>query len=335
MGRSGKQTRKFDIRPAPTPVVYVGSLPFFAKALPDPEAVLPASVAFEVPSSTTAGSDSTYYLDPGISPTTTEFTPVLASGYTRSSKGDVVQAMVVRPMSLIDPVLPPGYGFAVIDSSCAVLFHSDSFRDMKENFCQESKGTSELKPWLFGGIDSSIDISYAGQPERAFISPMNIADMKAMGASSKVTMPQFAGGPAYLVVFRTADYALTLNLTIMVVCSLLLGGYFIVILLLIAFDISLRGPMQLVTAPRQMWPCSENSLKVCTHLHRECGTPYALLASLFTTLRSSFIGSDSLSCYSRASFMVSETQLRGKSPCTIWCLAPRSVIRRVAGKLHS
>ena len=259
--RSGKQTRKFDIRPAPTPVVYVGSLPFFAKALPDPEAVLPASVAFEGPSSTSAGSDSTYYLDPGISPTTTEFTPVLASGYTRSSKGDVVQAMVVRPMSLIDPVLPPGYGFAVIDSSCAVLFHSESFRDMKENFCQESKGTSELKPWLFGGIDSAIDISYAGQPERAFISPMNIADMKAMGASTKVTMPQFAGGPAYLVVFRTADYALTLNLTIMVVCSLLLGGYFIVILLLITFDISLRGPMQLVTAPRQMWPCSENSLK--------------------------------------------------------------------------
>jgi hypothetical protein len=257
--RNGRQTRKFDIRPAPTPVVYVGSLPFFTKALPDPEEASPASEAAKL--SGASATDSNYYLDPGISPTTAEFTPVLSSAYTHSSKGEVVRALVVRPMSLIDPVLPPGYGFAVIDSSCAVLFHSESFRDMKENFCQESKGTSELKPWLFGGIDSAIDISYAGQPERAFISPMNIADMNAIGTSSKITMPQFASGAAYLVVFRTADYALTLNLTIMVVCSILLGCYIVVILLLITFDISLRGPMQLITAPRQMWPCSENSLK--------------------------------------------------------------------------
>ncbi len=258
--RNGRQTRKFDIRTAPTPVVYVGGLPFFAKALSNPQEL---ALAGEIgtKSSDVAGNDATYYLDPEISPTTAEFTPVLASAYTRSSKGDVVQAMVVRPMSLIDPILPPGYGFAVIDSSCAVLFHSESFRDMKENFCQESKGTSELKPWLFGGIDSSIDISYIGQPERAYISPMNIADMKAMGASSKFTMPQFASGSAYLVVFRTADYALTLNLAIMVVCSILLGCYVVVLLILISVDISLRGPLQLITAPRQMWPSSENSLK--------------------------------------------------------------------------
>jgi hypothetical protein len=259
--RNGKQTRKFDIRPAPTPVVYVGALPFFTRALPDQEEVPLVSAEVGSKSSNAAETDSVFYLDPALSPTTAEFTPVLASAYTRPSKGDVVQAMVVRPMSLIDPVLPPGYGFAVIDASCVVLFHSESFRNMKENFCQESKGTSELKPWLFGGIDSAIDISYAGQPERAFISPMNAADMNATGTSTRITMPQFASGAAYLVVFRTADYALTLNLTIMVVCSILLGCYIGVILLLITFDISLRGPMQLITAPRQMWPCSDNSLK--------------------------------------------------------------------------
>jgi hypothetical protein len=259
--RNGKQTRKFDIRPSPTPVVYVGALPFFAKALPDPAALSPAGDTNGATTSSNGGIDSTYYLDPGISPTTAEFTPVLASAYTGPSNGEAVQALVVRPMSLIDPILPPGYGFAVIDSSCAVLFHSDSFRDMKENFCLESKGPTELKPWLFGGTDSSIDISYAGQPERAFITPMNIADMTALGASTKITMPRFASGPAYLVVFRSADYALTLNLTIMVVCSLLLGCYFLVLLILIGTDISLRGPMQLITAPRQMWPCAGNSLK--------------------------------------------------------------------------
>src|SRR5262249_50433162 len=34
-------------------------------------------------------------------------------------------ALNVRPQSLVDPVVPPGYGFAVLDPTGRVLFHSE------------------------------------------------------------------------------------------------------------------------------------------------------------------------------------------------------------------
>ena len=174
---------------------------------------------------------------------------------------------------------------------------------MKENFCQESKGTSELKPWLFGGIDSAM-ASYAGQPERAFISPMNIADMKAMGASTKVTMPQFAGGPAYLVVSSHGrlrahaephDHGSALTSVGRLLHCHPTSDYLRHI-----------APRSDAIGDRATTDVAllRKQPQVCTHLHRECSTPYVLLASLFTTLRSSFTGSDVSVCYSRASSMV-------------------------------
>jgi hypothetical protein len=246
--RSGEQVRKIDLRHAATPIVNVGQFPSFTKVVTDEE----------WPPGTPASSSAAkrYYLDPEISTTTAEFSPALAVPFTMPSKeGIKVQVLSVRPMSLVEPILPPGYGFAVIDRDCGVLFHSEVFRNKRDNFCQESKGNSELDPWLFGANDGLIDISYAGRPERAFITSMPPVEMRN-GATL-----QFAEGPVHLIVFRIADYALTLNLAIVLVCAILLGLYFLVLLAATIVYLSVRGPLHLIDAPRPFWPCAENGLK--------------------------------------------------------------------------
>jgi hypothetical protein len=49
---------------------------------------------------------------------------------------DIVMASADLP-SVVRPVLPPGFGFAVIDESGKVLFHADPNRNLLENFLEE------------------------------------------------------------------------------------------------------------------------------------------------------------------------------------------------------
>jgi hypothetical protein len=43
-----------------------------------------------------------------------------------------------RALSLIDPTLPLGFGFALVDDTGTVLFHSDKYRNNRENFLVET-----------------------------------------------------------------------------------------------------------------------------------------------------------------------------------------------------
>lgn len=281
---SGQQLRKLDIRPAPTPLVNNAPQQFFKKSISDRGWTL-----------TQNGSDAhssspedpchlarRYYLEPLISPTTARFGPVLAASYPPDCKKHAaVLAVVIRPMSLLDPVMPPGYGFAVIDADCNVLFHSEAFRDMRENFCRESKGTEELRPWLFGAVDSPIDISYAGRPGRAFFTsfPNQKSSEPNHKSSESVGMPQFqfANGPTYLVVFRIPEHELTLNLAIMLVCSILLGFYFVLLLVAIGFLRLLPVSLLPGTLPRLLWPCDRKAKRYL----QVCGANIAVLVSFW------------------------------------------------------
>jgi hypothetical protein len=49
----------------------------------------------------------------------------------------VVAAISSRLMSVISPVLPPGQGFAIVDRTGLVQFHSDRIRNVRENLFQE------------------------------------------------------------------------------------------------------------------------------------------------------------------------------------------------------
>ena len=115
--------------------------------------------------------------------------------------------LVAQPFSLIDPVLPYGYGFALVDRKGAVLFHADKTRNRHENFEQESDWNKELYAATFGhATQRSMPINYRGRAYRALVVPVaNVSQ-----------------APWLLIVYRDLTSVRTLNLQVITMTSTLL-----------------------------------------------------------------------------------------------------------------
>lgn len=250
----GNQVLKLDVRAAPTPPTGVSRFAFFQNFASTVEWRSPHPSVQDRPClSIPPDLDhiDRAYLQPAVSANTDEFAPILAAPFGGDPEPDPserisFQALALRPISMIDPLLPPGYAFAVIDNDCLVLFHSDSFRNLKENFCDESKNKTELRPWLVGGADTSLNITYSGRTQRAYLTSFPLP-----GIASK--------GNAFLVVFRDGERQLTVNLAMILVSSILLGVYFLVLVALAVSHLSLRESLRQAYAPGFVWPCRQNS----------------------------------------------------------------------------
>ncbi len=258
----GNQVAKVDIRKVATPPLKLTRFPFYQAVKAKEEWFDPSSRKNEAacaPVSARLDSYGYSFFQPIMSPNTNEFAPVLSAPFgslADTKPGDeardagriALQALVFRPMSVIDPLLPPGYGFAVINGDCQVLFHSDSFRDLRENFCEESKDRSELHPWQVSGVDASLNITYGGRGERAYLTNFRFPGLSA-------------GQAVYLLVYQEGDRQLTLDMAVIVVCSIIMGAYFSVLCLAVAGHFVLRGHFQWHYAPRIVWPCREYAME--------------------------------------------------------------------------
>jgi hypothetical protein len=260
--QNGQQQIKVDVQQVLTPMINVGSLSYFKNSVsdrnwlhtegdapPHQDEQVPSPPSSCLPLGPEALLSAHLRAEPRFSVNTGEFHLLLAApvgaGNEHQDKEISVQAMTTEPLSLVNPILPPGYGFAVVDDKCLVLFHSQSVRNLKENFCEESKDHTELMPWLRSGSDTWLDISYTGRRERAYLRPLSL--------------PGFS--TAFLVVFQEPEREVTLNLAIILVCSILLGSYFVIPLLVALLHLSLRGPLRWVYPPQVIWPYKENALR--------------------------------------------------------------------------
>ena len=79
--------------------------------------------------------------------------------------------------SLIGPVLPPGFAFAVIDDSGDVLFHSDRQRNGNENFFVETDNNRRLRAQVAAHSADALNINYWGAQYRAYVKPMQLPGM--------------------------------------------------------------------------------------------------------------------------------------------------------------
>ena len=80
-------------------------------------------------------------------------------------------AAITIPMrSLIDPVLPPGFAFAVIDHAGKVLFHSDRQR-WHEDFFVETDNNRRLRAQIAAHSAEHLNIRYWGSEHRAYLKP--------------------------------------------------------------------------------------------------------------------------------------------------------------------
>jgi hypothetical protein len=96
-----------------------------------------------------------------------------------------VTAIAIPMRSLIGPVLPPGFAFAVIDHTGKVLFHSDRQRNGNEDFFVETDNNRRLRAQVAAHSSDALNINYWGAEYRAYVKPMNLPDMYVVAMAQK------------------------------------------------------------------------------------------------------------------------------------------------------
>src|SRR6185312_8713215 len=104
-----------------------------------------------------------FRMEPLFSPNTGEFLVILAASFDAGGNKNVallhlrVKALAIRFESLINTVLPLGYGYAIVEPSGRVLFDSIPARNLTEDFTKESRDDPALRALLSQGTSGAVD----------------------------------------------------------------------------------------------------------------------------------------------------------------------------------
>jgi len=226
----GSQIVKYTMDRFSTPQTPVNDRPFFQ----DIAAGQPNRLA-------TLDNQHYYSLQALFSPNTGLFSTVLATPVEYGSGKSGTQAFVFRPLSLVDPVLPPDFGFAILNRDGNVLFHSNSLRNISENFIQECKDQAALQAAIFSNLGQTMNIDYSGKNRRALITRI-----RNLGPE-----------PLTFIVFFNAETTQTTNMAIILIGSVLMAFYTGFLLLIAAIDLLRENKYP----PALIWPRRELSFR--------------------------------------------------------------------------
>ena len=196
-------------------------------------------------------------MDPLFSPNTGEFLVTLAAPWSGAdaapqqrnratvaypkTKNPVIKVLAIKVESLVKPVLPTGFGFAVVAPDGKVLFHSSAVRNLNEDFIKEARGDVSLQALLAQGSTGVLDINYLGTKKKMWITPLQAA-----------IHPRLT-----LVVFKDVSDTTTMNMAVVVVFSVLVMCYAILPVFLVVLVHVVRRkeyPLEVI------WPnCSRRS----------------------------------------------------------------------------
>ena len=117
--------------------------------------------------------------------------------------------LTTQLLSLHDPILPPSFGFALVDETGNVWFHSDARRNLQENFLDETDEPS-LQAAMSNRAPLRISGSYLGKDHDFYLRPLE-------------------GMPLHLVVFRESGlylstHAQILSTTLILILAAFLAG---------------------------------------------------------------------------------------------------------------
>ena len=174
----------------------------------------------------------TSYLLPGDSGKRIGFEPIYSNtngDYNISvskqsvTLGDTIVAMATKMYSLVQTILPEGYGFCILNDLGAVQVHSDSTRNLRENFLDKTDKPGELIAAMYSRQSKMIDfISAYGNINTVFIQPLD------------QTMP------FHLVCFYDAGNRVPVNMRILLF-TLLLCFVFLIICVILWLCLARRG----------------------------------------------------------------------------------------------
>ncbi len=153
---SGMQTRKLSTLKEVTPLVQVGHRQYFRRILDGHYWKL---------------DNQPFYIEPIISITTGENIAVLSIPDTVNP--EPVNMMTLNFMSLVNPVMPKGTGFCVVNEEGLVLFHSSQKKNMQENFFVECNDPSGLASAVFSRVEKTLTVDYLGREHRLHVKPFD------------------------------------------------------------------------------------------------------------------------------------------------------------------
>ena len=188
-----------------------------------------------------------FFLQPTFSPNTGEFLAVVAVPYSGggvldAAKKDLhlkVAVLAARLESLYDTVLPEGFGYAVVDESGKVQFHSTVIRNLIEDFFLETRDSPALLSMVREGSEGTFIANYLGKRQLLHVSPMK----------------DFQHPRWFLVTFRDWEDYTAVNLSVIMVFTLMVAAYVLILTLIAGIYIAQEREYPL----EAIWPCDGSS----------------------------------------------------------------------------
>src|SRR5262249_39853388 len=102
--------------------------------------------------------------------------------------GKWILCIGTRLLSLFDPILPPGYGFVLIDDEGTALFHSDSLQNKEVNLFKECNDSRQLQAAVLARSSSEFDTDYLGRDHHFYVRPVKGAPWTVVAFRDKQTL---------------------------------------------------------------------------------------------------------------------------------------------------
>ena len=150
-------------------------------------------------------------------------------------------AISTRPLSVLDPVLAPGVGFAIVDADGKALFHSDQRRATLESLLDDDGISRRLRAALQSRASVDFDANYRARSHQVYVAPM-------------------ADRPWSIVTFADDEILRTSNLEVLARTAVLATLY----LLLLTLATLVYLAMHRRDTPRWVWPLAHLEAKVRT-----------------------------------------------------------------------
>jgi hypothetical protein len=159
----------------------------------------------------------------------------------KTNMKDVLCASVVtRPISVVDPILPAEFQFAIIQPDGTVVFHSDRTRNLRENFFAETDENQEVRSRVLTRAPGGLVANYMGRGHRLYMHPMALDPTKSWT----------------VIIFRDLRVEETMNLEVLSLASILFGFYALVTVLAVLL---VDRPKRRHIAGSWLWPDSRKA----------------------------------------------------------------------------
>ena len=173
-----------------------------------------------------AGEPHQFTIEPLRSPTTSDMAFVFAVPNGDDETSEPMLALNVKPQSLVNPLIPPGYGFAIVAADGRVLFHSTSALSLEENFLREVSDADPMTRAMSLDSEARWTGDYHGRRHRLYTMPVRAFDRS----------------PWRLVTFRELEPLLAFSAARQSTALLLFGIYVLLLLCFVAAYLLAQQP---------------------------------------------------------------------------------------------